>query len=235
MRKMDSALGIGFLAAVTFVGVKGFTFTPDIYPPSESVKMEKPGVYAVTLAKTNDLKDGDTVRLMASKDPELNAVAHVVSDNTFTIETKEPIGDKVFVYGKQCTDLKAVDYDAIGMLNVSATQELAKKVKALEQENSDLQTQTKRLSAIEEQERATVEEQNNKIADQDKKIAALEATNDKVAAMAGKMEATGEEDGFNAGERERRCAAGRTEPIMRSACTVSTVVLLSSRISCSAI
>jgi hypothetical protein len=41
----------------------------------------------------------------------------VVDDNTFTVTTKEALGDKVFVYGKECLDLKGVDYDAIAMLS----------------------------------------------------------------------------------------------------------------------
>src|ERR1700739_3460750 len=75
------------------------------------------------------------------------------------------------------------------MLSVSATQQLAKKVETLEQENSDLQNQAKRLTDVQEQERATIAEQNAKIADQDKKIAALDAANAKLAAMAAEMEA----------------------------------------------
>jgi hypothetical protein len=168
--------------AVTSTGIKGFTFTPDIYAVSESVKIEKPGVYNIRLAKAHDLKDGDTVRLITSKNPELNVVAHIVNDKTFTVETKELLGDKVFVYGKQCTDLKAVDYDAISMLNVSATQELAKKVETLERENSDLQDQAKRLSTIEEQERSTNAEQGAE-------IATLKAANEKLTAIAAEMEA----------------------------------------------
>jgi hypothetical protein len=171
--------------AVTSGGVKGFTFTPDIYAVSESVKIEKPGVYNISLARAHDLKDGDTVRLITYKSPEVNVVAHIVNDKTFTVETKEPLGDKVFVYGKQCTDLKAVDYDAISMLNVSATQELAKKVEALQQENHDLQDQNKRLTSVEEkekQERAT-------IAEQGAEIAALRVANEKLNAVAAKMEA----------------------------------------------
>jgi Chaperone of endosialidase len=132
-------------AAVTSGGIKGFTFTPDIYSVPESVKTEKPGVYLITLAKAHDLKDGDIVRLITSGNPELNAVAQVVNDKSFTVETKQPIEDKVFVYGKQCTDLKTVDYDAISMLNVSATQELAKRVEALEKERVE---QDKRISAL---------------------------------------------------------------------------------------
>jgi hypothetical protein len=163
--------------AVTSGGIKGFIFTPDIYTVSELVNIKEPGVYTIRLAKAHDLKDGDTVRLITSKNPELNVVAHVVNDKAFTVETKEPLGDKVFVYGKQCTDLKAIDYEAISMLNVSATQELAKKVEILEQENSDLQDQTKRLTAVEEQERQERAE-----------ITALKASNEKLAAMAAKIQ-----------------------------------------------
>jgi hypothetical protein len=134
--------------AVTSTGIKGFTFTPDIYAVSESVNMEKPGVYTISLAKAHDLKDGDTVRLITSNNPELNVVAHVLNDKEFSVETNEALGGRVFVYGKQCTDLKAVDYDAIAMLNVSATQELAERVEALEAENAKLKAQATELTDL---------------------------------------------------------------------------------------
>jgi polyhydroxyalkanoate synthesis regulator phasin len=59
---------------------------------------------------------------------------------------------------------RQVSDDAISMLNVSATQELAKKVEALEEQNSDLQNQAKRLTAVEEQEKATIVQQEDEIA-----------------------------------------------------------------------
>jgi hypothetical protein len=133
--------------AVKTIGYKGFTFTPDIYEASSSVKSDGQNAYTISLAKTHGLKEGETVRLITEKNPELSVVAHVVNDTTFTVTTKEPLGDKVFVYGKQCLDLKSVDYDAIAMLNVSATQELAKKVEALEAENDRLKAQQSKLAA----------------------------------------------------------------------------------------
>jgi cell shape-determining protein MreC len=51
-------------------------------------------------------------------------------------------------------DLKSVDYDAISMLNVSATQELAEKVEALEAENAELKAQNNRLATLEAQMKA---------------------------------------------------------------------------------
>jgi hypothetical protein len=163
-------------AAVQVVGAKAITFTPDIYTVSDSVKSEKPGVYTITLAKAHGLQDGDRIRLITEKNHNLSAVARVLNDKTFTVETKEPLGDKVFVYGKECTDLQGVDYDAISMLNVSATQELAKQVETLKQQNSDLESETKRLTAVEGQEKATISEQGAA-------IAVLKAANEKLSAI----------------------------------------------------
>lgn len=82
-------------------------------------------------------------------------MAHVVDDKTFMVTTKDVLGDKVFVYGKQCLDMKGVDYDAIAMLNVSATQELASKaitqdarIAALEVENAKLKVQAHQLTNL---------------------------------------------------------------------------------------
>jgi hypothetical protein len=140
--------------AIKTIGYKGVTFTPDIYAVSSAVKSDGQNAYTISLAKTHGLKEGETVRLITEKNPELNVVAHVVDDRTLTVTTKEAIGDKVFVYGKECLDLKGVDYDAIAMLNVSATQELAKKVEALEAENAKLKGDADRLTTIGGEEKA---------------------------------------------------------------------------------
>ena len=67
--------------------------------------------------------------------------------------------DRIFVFGREVKDFRVVDYEAIAMLNVSATQELARKlaaseaaVKALQQENATLrgqeETNAKRLAEM---------------------------------------------------------------------------------------
>lgn len=187
--------------AVKIAGLKAATFTPDIYTMSSCVKSEKPDEYTISLAKAHGLKDGDIVRLITEdKDNQHNfhLPVHVVNDKTFTVETKATFGDKVFVYGKNCLDLRSVDYDAISMLNVSATQELAKKVETLERQNSDLQGQAKRLTAVEEQkeqEKAIISKQEQQIAALDfanasltTEVAQLKAANERLAAMAAEME-----------------------------------------------
>ena len=57
-------------------------------------------------------------------------------------------GDRIFVYGHRVDDLRTVDYDALSMLNISATQELARKVAALEAENTKLKTENAGLAAM---------------------------------------------------------------------------------------
>ncbi|HQW03398.1 MAG TPA: hypothetical protein PLR30_13020, partial [Saprospiraceae bacterium] len=54
------------------------------------------------------------------------------------------------VYGKQVDDLLNVDYDAVSMLNVSATQALSRQLEALKKENEALKEEiNNRLTMIE--------------------------------------------------------------------------------------
>ena len=59
-----------------------------------------------------------------------------------------PTSEKVFVYGREVKDFRSVDYDAISMLNVSATQELARQVATLATENEALKSRLASLEAL---------------------------------------------------------------------------------------
>ena len=103
-----------------------------------------------------DLKKGERVRLIGDKSEGIHEVLEV-AEGRFRTAFK-PEDDKVFVYGREVNDFRTVDYDAIAMLNVSATQELARKlaakdaeVKALQLENAQLST---RLAALENRDKA---------------------------------------------------------------------------------
>lgn len=101
------------------------------------------------------LKKGDRVRLIGRNQEGLHEVLEIADGKFRTAFAPE--GDQVFVYGREVKDFRSVDYDAISMLNVSATQQLKKEkdteVKALQEENaalrSQLAEQEKRLAAIE--------------------------------------------------------------------------------------
>jgi uncharacterized protein (UPF0335 family) len=45
---------------------------------------------------------------------------------------------RVFVYGREVSDFHTVDYEALSTLNISATQELFRKIERLESENAVL-------------------------------------------------------------------------------------------------
>ena len=79
------------------------------------------------IALDTDLKKGDRVKLIFEDDEQTNEeLVEVLSTdkNGFTVDNKKE--GKVFVFGKQVDDFHVVDYDAVSMLNVSATQELYK-------------------------------------------------------------------------------------------------------------
>jgi hypothetical protein len=92
-----------------------------------------------------DLKVGDKVRLLADKESPVEEVLEVrVGAFRTAFISKDA---DVFVYGREVDDLRSVDYDAIAMLNVSATQELAKE---LEDKDAVIAALEARLSALEQ-------------------------------------------------------------------------------------
>lgn len=95
-----------------------------------------------------DLKAGDRVRLIGKQGENIAEVAEV-RDGAFRT-TAAPPGDEVFVYGREVTDFRTVDYDAIAMLNVSATQELARR---LEEKDTEITRLTKMVELLEARDR----------------------------------------------------------------------------------
>jgi len=81
---------------------------------------------------TTDLKPGERVKLIAGKAQGVYEVLEVAEGRFRTVFNRED--GKVFVYGREVNDFRKVDYEAVSMLNMSATQELARKVKAQEKQ-----------------------------------------------------------------------------------------------------
>jgi len=110
---------------------KGKDFTPDIYTDAAQTQYDPAArTLSITLDQPTDLKVGDRVRLDADRPYEVEV--STVSGNKFTVKdwsTEDT--KKVFVFGKEVSDFRMVDYDRIFTLNVSATQELARQVDTL--------------------------------------------------------------------------------------------------------
>ena len=123
-----------------------------IYPQAVSKSTNSiPDIYQLaecnsgTIHIKNDLSSGERIRLIFENKEE---IATVVSATSKNITTDLSVSGKVFVYGREVDDFRTVDYQAISMLNVSATQELLKRIKALENENKKLKETNTELMGL---------------------------------------------------------------------------------------
>ena len=132
-----------------------------IYPPAVSRMANAiPNVYSyatelsydeasqrltLTLSKPHGLKVGDHVDLLTDQGSLTRIpVIAAPSKQTFSVVCHyQP--QTVFVYGKWVDDFRTVDYNAISMLNVSATQELHRRLMASEQALAALQKDNQAL------------------------------------------------------------------------------------------
>ncbi len=110
-----------------------------IYPQAvSSRKGIVPDIYQNAVIKdgwvmlATDLEAGERVRIIS---PEGEAVEEVLEAraDAFRIQL-DPSVEKTFVYGREVKDFHSVDYDAIAMLNVSATQQLVRELKTAQDE-----------------------------------------------------------------------------------------------------
>ncbi|MEQ1594901.1 MAG: tail fiber domain-containing protein [Casimicrobium sp.] len=122
---------------------------PDIYQRAAV----KDGWIALEDPTKANLKNGDRVRLIGKATQGVHEVLEV-ADGRFRTAFKAD-ADTIFVYGREVNDFRTVDYEAIAMLNVSATQELhrrldaeAAKVRAQGAEIAQLKQQLAQLSDL---------------------------------------------------------------------------------------
>ena len=110
---------------------------PDIYQLAECINGN--------IKLKNDLSEGQMVKLIFENKEVLSRVIYA-DESGFQIDTEE--SGKVFVYGREVDDFRTVDYEAISMLNVSATQELLKRIQSLETENKMLKANDSKLMGL---------------------------------------------------------------------------------------
>lgn len=113
---------------------------PDIY---QLATIDKNGWVNLS----TDLQKGDKVQVIFEDKKELLEVI-ATKENAFRVgSTDNRQLTTVFVYGKQVDDFHTVDYEAISMLNVSATQQLAKEIALLKEENQAIKAQNSSLQS----------------------------------------------------------------------------------------
>ena len=116
---------------------KGKGGVPDIY---KAAALKGGWVQLAT-----DLKQGERVRLITEKGDDVYAVLEV-GVGRFRTSLDEDT-DKLFVYGREVNDFRFVDYDAISMLHVSATQELYRQLEAERRESASLRRKFSELES----------------------------------------------------------------------------------------
>ena len=133
-------------------------FIPNIYCSAESFEI-KGKELTINMSKAvsdTNIKVGVRCKLYVSDtagvEKEIKGKVSAFTSTQLQIATedvlkKSELSERLFVYGTEINDLLAVDYEEVSMLNVSATQELAKKLAGAEEhiqllmaENAKLKT-----------------------------------------------------------------------------------------------
>ncbi len=130
---------------------------PDVFEKATRVTFAN-GYLTVTTAKPHGLPaTGGRMRFYTPANESLDPDVTVVDAHTVRFASEDAHASGLFVYGKYVDDFRSVDYDAIAMLNVSATQELARQVAALEAQNAALQARTATAETVAAAATATTE------------------------------------------------------------------------------
>jgi hypothetical protein len=157
----------------------------EVYPNAVSTMTDFiPNIYKLATIKdgfvalaNHGLVVGDKVKLIFGDRQEVCKVL-TINEKGFTVDSKpktqnlklenteggksptsdipNPTSQDVFVFGKEVNDFHTVDYEALSTLNISATQELVKKINDLEAQNAALKTDVKGMKADIEQIKATI-------------------------------------------------------------------------------
>lgn len=147
---------------------------PDIFSKPAAIQVN--GTEAtLNMPVAHQLESGNRVRIMQDGGGQMEYDVVRVEGNAFTVKDwnaafTQP--EKVFVYGKEVNDFRTVDYDKIHNLNVSATQELARRVAQLEAANAGLQLKNNELQQLNEGLRGDVNGLNDRLTKLEKLLTA---------------------------------------------------------------
>ena len=134
-------------------------FLPDIYAVPTAAQPQGDSLLALTLPAglPEAAHAGQRLRLVGPAGEVLARVARPAAAGTRTLVVRgvpAAAASQLFVFGLEHADVRAVDYEALAMLNVSATQELARHLAALEAANAALRQQAAATAGFEQRLRA---------------------------------------------------------------------------------
>lgn len=160
-------------------------FLPDIY--ALATRLERlPGDSLLVLHLPLGLREatatGQRVKLLGPSGEMVVCLARPASAGAtaLTVRGATPVAlvaaNKVFVYGVERADVRTVDYEALSMLHVSATQELAHQVAELQAQNAAMQQQNQVQRTRLDQQQAALQTQATQTAELTQRLRVLENT-----------------------------------------------------------
>lgn len=136
-------------------------FVPNVYQPCVGIEQRADG-YLLRFSKPHQISEtAKKLQLLAddNKGMEQVAIVSIPSDNSVVVNMAFIKGQQCFVYGEEVDDFRTVDYEGLTTLNISATQELSKLVKDLQNENANLRSKNDEM----QKQLADLKSQFNKI------------------------------------------------------------------------
>ncbi|MEL7534198.1 MAG: tail fiber domain-containing protein [Bacteroidota bacterium] len=121
---------------------------PNVYERTTDLAF-RDGQLTIRTEKAHAFGEDDKIDLYTNSEAYNQVeILEIIDENTFVVEM-ESKPEAIFVYGKWIDDFHTVDYDALSMLNISATQALIEQVESLQIENAELKARLARLEALE--------------------------------------------------------------------------------------
>lgn len=120
---------------------------PNIQSMAEKIEKTDEGIL-ITISAGKQLETNATtlkVFVQGEEGQRDLEIVKQVSANQLLVKGELPAGKQVFVYGEEVNDLRAVDYEALSVLNISATQELARQLAAQNDEIKELKAAVEEL------------------------------------------------------------------------------------------
>ena len=122
-------------------------FTPGIYAlPTQTTLTD--GQLTLSMQQAHQLSTGDRVRIVTHGSGAQDVPVRVLDELTFAVEDWTFPTERLFVYGKEVEDFRALDYDYVFCTGISAMQELSRQVDTLTQQLRQQEARLQRLEAL---------------------------------------------------------------------------------------
>src|SRR5262249_8376234 len=125
-------------------------FIPNVYQPASAVRKVARG-YLLRFDGGHHLSPAaKRIKFLVASEHTFRQaeIVAIPSEREAIVDVAKLDGDQVFVYGEQVDDFRTVDYEGLTALNISATQELAKRVA---QQQAEIAALRHELAATQEQ------------------------------------------------------------------------------------